>query len=178
VVHRRGDLAEGGDLFVEVAHDEGVDVHGGGGFPVGLERGEVFFDGRQVGRVGAVEAAAGALEPDRAGFAAGLDVAGFAAVAERHRHRPELVGRHGSGYGWGAGPVVDIAAHHLDGFPLALQGHRVVPLGGADVAMIHQLFEHLDRDAGISVALGVGEPERLGEDQRPVERQRCPVGSG
>src|SRR6266511_143595 len=45
VVHRRGDLAEGGDLFVEVAHDERVDVHRGGGFPVGLERGEVFFDG-------------------------------------------------------------------------------------------------------------------------------------
>jgi len=62
VAHGGGDLAEGGDLFVEVTHDERVDVHRGGVLAVGLERGEVFFDGGQVGRVGAVEAAAGALE--------------------------------------------------------------------------------------------------------------------
>lgn len=92
VAHRGGDLVEGGDLFVEVAGDEAADVHRGGGFAVGLQRGDVVFDGGQVGRVGAVEAASGALEPDRAGFAAGLDVAGLAAVAERHRHGLQFVG--------------------------------------------------------------------------------------
>jgi hypothetical protein len=45
VAHRCGDLAEGGDLFIEVAHDERVDVHRVGGLPVCLERGDVVFDG-------------------------------------------------------------------------------------------------------------------------------------
>jgi len=114
-------LAEGGDLFVEVADDERVDVHRGGGFPVGPKRSEVLFDGGKVGRVRAVEAAASALEPDRAGFPAGFDVAGFAAVAERHGHGLQFVGG-GRACGDGcAGAVMDVAADHLDGFPLTFQ---------------------------------------------------------
>jgi hypothetical protein len=43
--------------------------------------------------------------------------------------------------------------------------------------MIEQVFEHIDRHAGISVALGVAVPQHVRGDQRAVERQRCPVGA-
>ena len=64
---------------VDLGGDVGQHVVGGadraGGFPVGTQVGDVLFQGGQVGGVGPVEAAAGALEADRAALAAGLDVA-------------------------------------------------------------------------------------------------------
>jgi hypothetical protein len=44
--------------------------------------------------------------------------------------------------------------------------------------VVHQLFEDLDADTGVGVALGVGVAERVRVDQRPVERQRGAVGAG
>jgi len=67
--------------------------HGSGGLPVGLKRVDVFFKRGKIGGVRAIEAAAGALESDRAGTATGFDVGRFGAVAERDRHRGPLVGQ-------------------------------------------------------------------------------------
>ena len=41
--------------------------------------------------------------------------------------------------------------------------------------MAHELLEHLDGSAGVHVALGVGVPERVGEDPGRVEPHRVPV---
>jgi hypothetical protein len=76
-------LFEGGDLGGEGGGDELGGVHGQGGFAVGAQFVDVLLDGGQLGGVGAVEAAVGALEADRAGAAAGFDVAGFGAAAVR-----------------------------------------------------------------------------------------------
>ncbi|MFQ6398988.1 hypothetical protein ACLMAJ_36820 [Nocardia sp. KC 131] len=38
--------------------------------------------------------------------------------------------------------------------------------------MVHEVFEHLDADPGVGVTLGVGEPERVGNDRTAIERQR------
>lgn len=70
-----------GDLVAGAA-DAGV--HGLGGFAVGAQFVEVLLDGGEVGGVGAVEAAAGALEADRARGSAG-DVAGFSASTATER---------------------------------------------------------------------------------------------
>src|SRR5207344_2247075 len=74
--HRVGDIGEGVDLRGEVVDDVVGGADRRGGLPVGAQGGDVLFEGGQVGRVGAVEAAAGALEADRAGAAAGFTLDG------------------------------------------------------------------------------------------------------
>jgi hypothetical protein len=77
------DVLEGVDLVGEVSRDELGDVQGSRGFAVCLECPDVVLDCGEEGGVGSVEAAAGALKPDRALAAAGFDVGRFGAVAER-----------------------------------------------------------------------------------------------
>jgi hypothetical protein len=74
------------DFGGEVVDDEVGGVDGLCCFPVGLQRSDVILNCWNVGRVGSVEAASGALEADGACLAAGFDVGGFGAVAVRDGH--------------------------------------------------------------------------------------------
>lgn len=51
----------------------------------------MLIDRWEVGGVGTVETATGALESDGAGVSAGFDVGGFDAVSIRDGHRPHFV---------------------------------------------------------------------------------------
>src|SRR5659263_100253 len=156
VAHLLGDAGEGADLGGEVIDH----VVGGadrlGGLPVGAQAGDVLLEGGQVGRVGSVEAAAGALEADRAGATTGLDVGRFGAVAERHRHRGPLVGG-GTGERRRIARGVDgQRPDRADGLLFALEADRVVAHRGGHGDVVHEFFEHVDRNPGIGVPLGVG----------------------
>jgi hypothetical protein len=83
LAHLVGDVSEGVDLGGQARGDVGSGADREGGFPVGAQAGDVLFEGGQVGRVGPVEAAAGALEADRSRAAAGVDVGWLGAVPER-----------------------------------------------------------------------------------------------
>ncbi len=120
-VHAGDDLFEGSDLGGEGGDDELGRVHREGGFAVCAQFVDVLFDGGQVGGVGAVEAAAGALEADRAGAAAGFDVAGFGAAAVGDGDLAQLVGSGGGGGGLSVA-VDDVGAEGGDGGLLSLQG--------------------------------------------------------
>ena len=157
------------------------DVVGGadraGGFPVGAQVGDVLFQGGQVGGVGPVEAAAGALEADRAGTAAGGDVGRFGAVAERDGDRGPLVG---GGTGERGGVSVGVGGQRsdgADGLLFAFEADPVVAHGGGHRDVIHELFEHVDRYSGVGVALGVGVAQCVWRDQGGVERGWAAVGA-
>ena len=135
------------------------------------------FQGWQVGRVGPVEPAAGALEADRAGAAAGLDVGRFGAVAEWHRDRCPLVGgRAGERRGVARG-VGGQRADGADGLLLALEADPVIAHGGGHRYVVHELFEHVNGHSGVGVPLGVRMAQRVGSDQGRIERDRPPVRS-
>ena len=150
-------------------------AHRLGGLPVGLKRVDVLFEGGKRRGIRAVEAAAGALESDGAGSAAGFDVGRLGAVAERDGHRGPLVGQWVGERRRVALGIDGQGSDSADGLLLALMGDRVVPHRGFDRGMVEQVFEHVDGHAGIGVALGVGMPQHVRGDQRAVERQRCPV---
>ena len=63
-VHAVENILVGGDLVGQVPQNEVVDVHRGGSFPVRTQRLNMVFDRWDVGGVGPVETATGALEPD------------------------------------------------------------------------------------------------------------------
>ena len=88
--HPLGHPGEGVDLAGEVGDHVVGCFHRQGGLPVGPQAGNVLLEGREVGGVGSVEAAAGALEADGTGTAAGSHVGRLGAVAERDRHRRPL----------------------------------------------------------------------------------------
>jgi hypothetical protein len=119
--HRLGHSGERADLRGQAGQHVIGGVHRLGGFPVGAQAGDVLFEGGQVGGVGPVEAAPGALEADRAGAAAGFDVGGLGAVAERHRHRCSLVGGRAGEWRGVAGGVGGQQADRADGLLLALE---------------------------------------------------------
>ncbi|WP_254651125.1 hypothetical protein [Streptomyces sp. GbtcB7] len=135
-----GDLLEGGDLGGEGGEGEFGGVHGLGCFAVGAQFVDVLFDRRKVGGVGAVEAAAGALEADGAGAACGFDVAGFGAASVGDGDGAQFVG--GLGAGAGSAVVVnDVGGELGDGVAFSFQGDGVVALGGADGLVIHQFAQ-------------------------------------
>ncbi|MDT3727648.1 hypothetical protein ROS62_23300 [Streptomyces sp. DSM 41972] len=104
-VHLFGDFGVCVDLVGEVAGDEAGGVQRVSGLAVGAQLVEVFFDGGQLGGVGAIEAAAGALEAQRAALAAGFDVGRLGAVAVGNGHGSCLVGG-GRGHGrWMTGAI-------------------------------------------------------------------------
>lgn len=118
-------------------------VHGLGCFAVGAQFVDVLFDRREVGGVGAVEAAAGALETDGAGAACGFDVAGFGAAAVGDGDGAQFVG--GVGAGAGSAVVVDDVGGELgDGVAFSFQGDGVVALGGADGLVVHQFAQDVE----------------------------------
>lgn len=105
----------------------------------------------------ATDAAAWVLA-DRAVFAAGLDVAGFGAVAERGRHRGHFLDRF-VGEGGRMAVAIDRGRREQpDGFLLAFEADLVVAGGGFQAAVVHQLPQHIDVGTAVGVALGVGVP--------------------
>ena len=137
---------------------------------------EIAGEVGQVGRVGAEVVAAGATEPDRAGAAAGCHVgrlgatpvgdgdltdgvAGVFGVQQGLRVAPDPV----------AVPVETHRGHRVHGGAAAVLADPVVPAGDVQVAVIKQLGEHIDADAGIGVTLGVGMPVGVGDDLGLVE---------
>src|SRR6478609_4233430 len=104
--------------------------HGPGGLPVGLKRVDVLFEGGMIRGVRAIEAAARALESDRAGTATGFDVGWFGAVAERDRHRCPFVGQRVGKRGRVARGVYGQGSDGADGLLLAFVGDRVVAKRG------------------------------------------------
>jgi len=124
------DVLEGVDLVGEVAHDERGDVQGPRGLAVGFECPDVVLDCGEEGWVGSVEAAAGALEPDRALAAAGLDVGWFGAVAERHGDRAGFVGGRRRCRRGLAVAVDDVFAHRLHRAAAPFDGDFEVAQGG------------------------------------------------
>ena len=130
----------------------------------------------QVGDVGAEVVAAGAAEPERAGVAAGLDVgrlgadpegdgdladgaAGVFGVEQLLRGSPDAV----------AVPVELHRGDPVDGFAATVLADPVVGLGGIELAVVHQLAQHVDADPGVGVALGVGVPVGVENDLGLVE---------
>jgi hypothetical protein len=59
----------------------------------------------------------------------------------------------------------------------ATRSESTLAHGGGHRHLIHQLFEDVNGDPGVGVALGVGMPERVGGDQGRIERDRPPVRS-
>ncbi len=43
--------------------------------------------------------------------------------------------------------------------------------------MVHQLAQHVDGHAGVSVALSIGVPQGVGHDERAIKGDRCGVGT-
>ena len=148
-------------------------VQVGGGeqaFPVAQQVIEVGLQVGQVGHVGAEVVAAGAAEPVRAGLPAGLDVGRLGAdperdgdladgaadvlgVQQRLRLAPDAV----------AVPVELHRRDPVDGLAAACLADPVVLPGGVEQAVVHQLAQHVDRDAGVGVPLGVGVPVGIRE---------------
>src|SRR6266516_20184 len=133
---------------------------------------------RQVGHVGAEVITAGAAEPDRAGFAAGCDVGRLGAGAVGDSDRADGVpGMLGVEQGAGLTPdrvAVPVEAHRgdlVDGGAAAVLPDPVIAAGLVQVLVVHQLGEHVDRDAGVSVPLSVGVPVGVGHDPGGVERR-------
>ena len=76
---------------------------------------------------------------------------------------------------WACAPdpvAVPVELHRgdpVDGLPAAAVADAVVLLGGVEFAVRHQLAQHVDRDAGVGVALGVGVPVGVEHDLALVE---------
>jgi hypothetical protein len=137
---------------------------GGGGdaFTVRQQLVEVGAEFGEVGDVGAEVSAAGAAEPEWAGAAPCPDVAGFGAVAERHRDLadplPGSVAVQESvdaAPESPAGPIELVGREGVNGGAGAFLGDAVIGLGGREVAVSHEVSEHIDGCAGIGVALDV-----------------------
>lgn len=115
---------------------------------------------------------------------AGLDVAGFAAPAVRDGDGLTFVGQDVAVAAGVAVPVDGQLGDRLDGFAFPLRGDLEVAHGGVDFAMVHQLAQAVNRDAGVGVPLGVGVPQPVHGDLRPAARhgialvvEPCLVGS-
>ena len=109
--------------------------------------------------------AAGAAEPERAGAAAGFDVGRFGADAERDGDLTDgAAGVLGVQQRLGLPPdavAVPVELHRgdaVDGFAAAGFADSVVAAGGFELAVRHQLAQHLDGNTGVGVALGVAVP--------------------
>ena len=152
--------------------------HGGEPFPGAEQVIEVGGQVRQVGHVGAEVVAAGAAEPDRAGAAAGRDIGGLGAGAVGDGDLPDGVpGMLGIEQGAGVTPervAVPVEAHRGDlvnGGAAPVLPDPVIAAGLVQVLVVHELGEHVDRDAGVSVPLGVGMPVGIRHDPGRVERR-------
>jgi hypothetical protein len=114
----------------------------------------------------------GAAEPDGTGTAAGLHVgrlgaaavgdgdlldrvSGVLGVHQRLGVAPEPV----------AVPVEAERGHRVDGGAAPWFPHPVVPLSDVEVAVVEQFGEHVERDTGVRVPLGVG--VAVGVEHRP-----------
>ena len=160
-------------LFRRGRRGPGPAVAAGGGEPfAGAE--QVVEVGGQVGQVGDVGAevvAAGAAEPERAVVAAGRDVGRLGAGAVGDSDRSDgvagvLVVQERAGITPDAVPVpVELHGGDLiDGFAAAFLADAVVPPGDVEGPVVHELGEHVDGHAGVSVPLGVGVPVGIGDD--------------
>ena len=175
--------ADAGDLLLR-GHGLGacpvVEVGGGEQpFAVAQQVVEVGVQVGQVGDVGAEVVAAGAAEPVGAGVAAGLDVGRFGAHAERDDDLADgAAGVFGVQQRLGVPPdavAVPVELHRgdaVDGLAAAGFADPVVAAGGVELAVVHQLAQHVDGNTGVGVALGVGVPVGVEHDPGSC-RTRC-----
>ena len=167
---------DAGDLLVGgggVGAGPVVDPVDGGGqpFPGAQQIVEVCLQVGQERDVGAEVIAAGAAEPDRAGSAAGFDVGWFGAGAvgdgdladgvagafgfqQQARITPDPV----------AVPVETERGDGVDGGAATVLADAVVAAGHRIAAVIEQFGQHVDRDTGIGVTLGIAVPVDVGHD--------------
>ena len=155
-----------------------VDSVDGGGQPfAGAQQIiEVCLQVGQVGNVGAEVVAARAAVPDRAGSSAGFDVGRFGAGAvgdgdladgvagafgfQQHpRVAPDPV----------AVPVEAERGDGVDGGAAAVFADAVVAAGHGEAAVIEQFGQHVDRNPGVGVSLGVGVTIAIGHYPGLVE---------
>ena len=142
-----------------------VDSVDGGGQPfAGAQQIiEVRLQVGQEGNVGAEMITTRAAEPDRAGSSAGCDVGRFGAGAVGHGDLADGVA---GAFGFQQRPrvapdpvAVPIEAERGDGVDrgaAAVFTDAVVPAGHGEAAVIEQLGQHVDRNPGVGVSLGVG----------------------
>ena len=111
-----------------------------------------------MGDVGAEVVAAGAAEPQGAGFPAGLDVGWFAARAERDSNLADRVpGVLGVQQHRSIPPdpvAVPVELHRgdlVDRLAAAALANPVVAFGDVEGGVIHQFAEHIDGDPGVGV---------------------------
>src|ERR1019366_8696231 len=165
-----GDLLRGGGGVGARPFIDAVD--GGGQALAGAQEVvEVGGQAGQVGDVGAEVVAACAAEPDGAGTAAGLNVGrlgagavGDGGLADPVACVPGFQERAGVTPDAVAVPVELHGGDLVDGLAAAGFADPVVPLGCIHDLVVHQLAEHVDRDAGIGVTLGVGVPVAVRDD--------------
>src|SRR5258708_1065769 len=155
-----------------------VDSVDGGGqaFPGAQQVVQVGSEVGQVGHIGAEVVAAGAAEPDGARAAAGGDVGrlgapavgdgdladrvpGMLGIQQRPHVSPDPV----------AVPVELHGGNLVDGFAAAVFADPVVAQRGVDVAVVHQVTQHIGGDPGVGVTLGVGMPVAVRHDLVPAE---------
>src|SRR5271166_2212458 len=168
--------ADSGDFLVGgggVGAGPVVDPVDGGGqpFPGAQQIVEVCLQVGQERDVGAEVVAAHAPEPDRAGPAAGFDVRRLGASAVGHG---DLT--HGVASTFGlqqhvcltpdpvAVPVEAERGDGVDGGAAAVFADAVVAPGHGVTAVIEQFGQHVDRDPGVSVSLGITVPVAVGRD--------------
>ncbi len=137
---------------------------------------EVGVEVGEVGDVGAEVVTACAAESERAGPAPGSDVRRLGADAvgdSDFAQGPPCVFGVDKGLRFLPDPVpvpVDgEGGNTVDGFAAAGLADAVVALGGVELAVVHQLAEHLDGDSGVGVALGVAVPVGVEDDPPLVE---------
>ena len=172
-----------------------VDIGGGkDSFAVAEQVVEVGLQIGEVGDVGAEVVTARAAEPERAGVAAGLDVGGLGADPEGDDDLADgAAGVFGVEQLLGASPdavavPVELhGSHPVDGLAATVLADPVVGLGGIELAVVHQLAQHVDADSGVGVTLRVGVPVGVENDLGLVEgdaigggqlghaRHPCPV---
>jgi len=136
---------------------------------VGLEVGE-------VGDVGAEVVAADAPESVGASVAACFDVGRFGAHPERDddfADRPADVFAVEQCFGLLPGavavPVELQRGHPVDGFASAFFADPVVPLCDVKLLVVHEFSEHVGRDPGVGVPLGVAVPVGIRHQHGLVE---------
>lgn len=122
-------------------------------------------------------AAAHAAETDGAVVAAGGDVGRLGAqpvgngdLADRPARVLGVQDELGLAPDPAAVPVELHGRDPLDGLPPSLLAHPVVALCCAELAVVHQLLEHVGCDAGVGVPLGIAVTVGVEKDARLVER--------